>query len=203
MPHKPSSNQYGLAKPISLQLVKKFEPKQAWLAHKSYLHGVDHMARVFILQELICDKLQADGIAVDREALRWASMAHDVRRVNDGVDLSHGWRSAKWITDNLLGQMSPELLDTVTYIVHWHVPQDGEAPALTTELKVLKDADGLDRVRLGDLDRRFIRTDAAMSLISLADDLYQTYLVLETHTKGSFSAVVKAAQKLGLIEPNG
>lgn len=157
------------------------------------------MARVFILQELICDKLHADGIAVNREALRWASMAHDVGRVDDGVDLSHGWRSAKWITGNLSGQMSPELLDTVTYIVHWHVPQDWEAPALTTELKVLKDADGLDRVRLGDLDHHFIRTNAAMSLISLADDLYQSYLAINRNNRDPFTAVLKAAQKLGII----
>lgn len=36
---------------------------------------------------------------------------------------------------------------------------------MTTELQVLKDADALDRTRLGDLDTRYLRTEAAVSLV--------------------------------------
>lgn len=184
--------------PISQKLLRDFEPKQAWLLHDSHLHGVDHMARVFILQELICDKLNAKGIAVNREAVRWAAMAHDVGRVDDGVDLEHGLRSAQWIKDNLSDQMSPEILDTVTYIVHWHVPSDNEAPVMTTELKVLKDADALDRVRLGDLDRRYLRIDASKSLINVAENLYQSYL--NEKANDAFTSVIEAAQKINLVK---
>lgn len=158
--------------PIPEQLIRKFEPKSSWLSHDSELHGVDHMARVFILQELICDRLEEQGIAVDREVVRWAAATHDVGRIDDGVDLEHGTRSAEWIEENLYDQMSPEMLDMVTYIVHWHVPPDSEAPVMTTELKVLKDADALDRVRLGDLDTSYLRTDVATGLVGLAEDLY-------------------------------
>jgi hypothetical protein len=76
--------------PIPEQLIRNFEPKSTWLSHDSELHGVDHMARVFILQELICDKLEEQGIAVNREVVRWAAMAHDVGRLDDGIDLEHG-----------------------------------------------------------------------------------------------------------------
>jgi HD superfamily phosphodiesterase len=121
---------YSNILPIPIQLIRKYETKSSWLAHDSELHGVDHMARVFILQELICDKLETQGIEVDREVVRWASMAHDVGRLDDGMDLEHGVRSAKWIKDHLYDQLSPKVLDMVTYIVHWLVPPDAEAPGL-------------------------------------------------------------------------
>lgn len=192
------SNYYGDIQSIPLSLIRKFEPKAAWLFHDSSIHGIDHMARVFILQELICDKLESQGTAVNREAVRWASMAHDVGRINDGIDGEHGQRSAKWIKENLSSQMSPEMLDTVAYIVHWHVPSDNEAPAMTTELQALKDADGLDRVRIGDLNPRYLRTNAAKSLIGVAEDLYQAFL---NEQEGDiFASVIKAAHKIGVIE---
>lgn len=125
-------------------------------------------------------------------------MAHDVGRVDDGLDVEHGRRSAHWIKENLSDEMPPELLDMIMYIVHWHVPSDNEAPVMTTELQVLKDADALDRVRLGDLDSRYLRTDTAPSLINTAESLYQTYL--EYETGNAFESVVKAAQKIGIIE---
>jgi len=184
--------------PIPIQLIRKFEPKSSWLSHDSELHGVDHMARVFILQELICDKLEKQGIVVNREVVRWASMAHDVGRLDDGIDLEHGTRSAKWIKNNLSDQMSSEMLDMVTYIIHWHVPPDSEAPVMTTELKVLKDADGLDRVRLGDLDTSYLRTDVATGLVGLADDLYRAYL--DNRDEDAFNSALKAAQSIGAAE---
>ena len=95
--------------------------------------------------------------------------------------------------------MTPELLDTVTYIVHWHVPPDHEAPVMTTELQVLKDADGLDRVRLGDLDPTFLRTDVAPELIDIAQDLYDSYL--ENNTDDDFKSVVQAATASGVVSP--
>lgn len=156
------------------------------------------MARVFILQELICDELEKQGITVNREVVRWAAATHDVGRIDDGNDLKHGARSAKWIEENLYDQMSAEMLDMATYIVHWHVPPDTEAPEMTTELKVLKDADALDRVRLGDLDTRYLRTDVAKKMVGLAEDLYQSYL--DNKSDDAFDAVLKAALSLGVVE---
>lgn len=184
--------------PIPEQLIRKFEPKSSWLSHDSELHGVDHMARVFILQELICNKFEDKGVAVNREVVRWAAATHDVGRIDDGVDIEHGRRSAQWIKNNLSNQMSPEILHEVTYIVRWHVPPDCKAPKMTTELKALKDADALDRVRLGDLDISYLRTDAALDLVSLAEDLYQSYL--ENKAGGAFDSVLRAASFLKLVE---
>ena len=185
-------------RPITEQLLREFEPQQSWLMHDSHVHGVEHMARVFILQELICQKLEVQDIKLNRDALRWAAMTHDVGRVDDGIDIYHGRRSSKWIEENLSAQMSPEMLDTVTYIVHWHVPSDADAPVMTIELQVLKDADALDRVRLGDLDIRYLRTEAAQSLVPVAEELFGSYENIMSDDR--FDAVVKSAQSIGVLE---
>lgn len=183
---------------ISETLLRQFEPQQSWLSHKSRLHGVDHMARVFILQELICEELVWQGIEVNRTATRYAAMAHDVGRHDDGRDLEHGVRSAAWMKENLTDRMSPEDLDVATYIVHWHVPPDDAAPVMTTELKVLKDADGLDRVRLGDLDVSMLRTDVAKNLVGIASELVSLTSTIGG-TPTTFENVLNAAKQLGLV----
>jgi len=157
------------------------------------------MTRVFILQELICDQLEAQGMAVNRQATRWAAATHDVGRVDDGTDLDHGRRSAQWMKENLAQVMSPETLDLATYAVHWHVPSDSEAPVMTAELMVLKDADGLDRVRLGDLDEAYLRTDAAKGLVEIAHELYEASRPSNSDEDASFDSVLAAAIKLGLV----
>ena len=186
---------------ISEQLLRDFEPQESWLTHDSNIHGVGHLSRVFVLQELICNLLVEQGVAVNREATRWAAMTHDVGRIDDGLDLDHGWRSAEWIKNNLHDQMTPELLDTVMYIVHWHVPSDEEAPEMTIELQVLKDADGLDRVRLGDLNPSYLRTKAAMQLIETARRLDELSLPVNPvkNRYEKFDDVLRAARALNLI----
>ena len=183
---------------IPEQLLRQFEPQASWLAHDSHIHGVDHMARVFILQELICEELARQGIAVNRTATRYAAMAHDVGRHDDGLDLGHGSRSAVWLKENLADKMSPEDLDVATYIVHWHVPRDGAAPVMTNELKVMKDADGLDRVRLGDLNASYLRTDAAKGLVGIATELERLTSAAES-SPATFEQVLSAATQLGLV----
>lgn len=183
---------------ITEQLLRQFEPQKKWLAHDSTIHGVGHMTRVFILQELLCDGLEKQGVLVNREVTRYAAMAHDVGRMNDGRDIEHGCRSATWIKKHLASKMTPEVLDMVTYCVHWHVPSDDEAPVMTTELRVLKDADGLDRVRLGDLNPDCLRTDIAKDLIDVAQDLFDISQRADGKA-ATFEDVLGAAKQLGLI----
>lgn len=184
---------------ISTGLLRKFEPKREWLKYPSYDHGVGHLTRVFILQELICDLLDQRGVSIDREAVRYAAMAHDVGRINDFEDPGHGMHSAKWMKDNLTNILTPETLDTATYIVHWHSLSDSEAPVMTTELKVLKDADGLDRVRLGDMNESYLRLDLSKSLIDTAQRLYEASQRSNSSEPETFEDVTKACREMGLI----
>ncbi len=139
-------------------------------------------------------------MVVNREATRWAASVHDIGRVDDGPDPEHGTRSAKWMKAHIPAGMSPETADIATYTVHWHVPEDSEAPEMTTELKVLKDADSLDRVRLGDFDESYLRTDAAYGLIEVAEKLYKASLPSDPGEQESFQTVLSAAIKLGLVK---
>lgn len=182
---------------IPVKLLLKFQTKNEWLQHDSWIHGIDHMMRVFILQELICSHLEKQRETINRNAVRWAAATHDVGRLDDGTDLLHGQRSARWIKENLHDRMSADDLDTVAYIVHWHVPHDYEAPEMTKELAVLKDADGLDRVRLGDLDQSFLRTSVAPQLVDIATALYQES-TMHNQMK-SFESVLTAAINLGIV----
>lgn len=184
--------------PIPERLIRRFEPQADWIASDNYLHGVGHLTRVFILQELISQQLVKDGIKLDRLALRWAACTHDVGRQGDGIDPLHGQLSANWMNENLHGKMPPETLDTATYIVHWHVPSDDQAPVMTPELQVLKDTDALDRVRLGDLNTSYLRTYAAHRLVELAEQLYAASLSKDTHKPETFEDVLKAALTLGI-----
>lgn len=181
---------------VSKQLLYKYEPKQEWLKHDSYWHGVGHMTRVFILQELICNQLDEE---LDRDAIRWAASVHDVGRIDDGIDLDHGRRSAEWMKDNQPSFISPETLDTATYIVHWHVDEDSDIPVMTNEMKVLKDADGLDRVRLGDLDETYLRTRPARQLIETAQALYDMSQPTKSNERDSFKSVLEAATQIGIV----
>lgn len=184
---------------IPKQLIHKYKTSQESLRHDSYLHGPAHMMRVFILQELICEQLESEGVAVDRQATRWASSVHDIGRVDDGPDPEHGRRSVEWMNANVPQDMLPETVDRATYIVHWHVPSDSEAPVMTPELMVMKDADALDRVRLGDLDASYLRTDAARGLVSVAEQLYEQSLTDSHEEPETFDSVLAAAIKLGLV----
>ncbi len=185
---------------IPQKLLYQYEAKSEWMGHDSYFHGPAHMMRVFILQELICDQLESQGITVNRAATRWATSVHDIGRIDDGLDLEHGRRSAEWMNANIPSGLSPETIDIATYIVHWHVPSDDQAPVMTTELKVMKDADGLDRVRLGDLNQSYLRTDAARGLVELAQKLSDASMPRTPHEKESFQTVINAALKLGLVK---
>ncbi len=184
---------------IPEHLLHAFEPRRAWLSHDSYFHGIDHLTRVFILQELICTKLEEQGVKIDRTALRYAAIAHDVGRVNDDRDPDHGRHSATWMNEHLAQKMTPEELDTSTYAVHWHALPDKEAPVMTAELSILKDADNLDRVRLGNFNPDYLRNSVSRSLISTAEELWRLSQSEDEDRSATYEEVVRAASTLGLI----
>ena len=56
-------------------------------------------------------------------------------------------------------------IERLQYCCTWHVPPDKCAPEMIRELSCLKDADGLDRVRIRDLDTRSKAEDAIRSQV--------------------------------------
>jgi hypothetical protein len=167
-----------------------YRPQPSWFAHNPYgIHGIGHAARVLVWADLIGRRLQACDISLDLEAVRWAAVLHDVGRLSDGIDRGHGSRSATWVKDNrgslltaapsgdsaVLSDervaLSNDTIERILTCCQWHEISDGEIPAMTPELTCIKDADGLDRVRINDLNPAYLRSDPAHLLVTDAWDL--------------------------------
>ncbi len=144
--------------------------------YKSRVHGSGHIHRVLLFAALISwqEGLEEEDI---RQYFH-AACYHDVGRTFDGFDLYHGARSALKL-EELTGK-SGELLVELQAAVTAHAHPDADMETIlrsfqpedyprTVELTcLLKDADNLDRVRLKDLDAKFMRHQAAKDLVPFA-----------------------------------
>lgn len=148
--------------------------------YKSRVHGSGHIHRVLLFAALIAWQ---EGLAEDmvRQLFR-AACYHDVGRTFDGLDFYHGARSALRL-EELTGQTGEALIELKAAVTaHAHPDTDmvgilksfqPQDYARTEKLTcLLKDADNLDRVRLGDLDAKFMRHDAAKALVPFAWRLF-------------------------------
>ncbi len=171
----------------------RYRPSPSWFAHKPYgIHGMGHAARVLVWADLIGRQLQAEGIPLILDAVRWAAVLHDVARLSDGWDTGHGARSADWVMQNrdaLPFTLPDDLFGRVLLCCRSHETSDRDIPVMTPELMCIMDADGLDRVRIDDLNPSFLRTDTARLLVARAWALYRA-----TESAGDpWEAVLEAA----------
>ena len=138
-------------------------------------HTQGHCARVLLFALLIADKM---GLPQpEREALCAAAVFHDSRRQDDWLDVGHGQRAADSYRDYC--RTHPLPFDERAYqVIAFHDRDDalGEVALAGKEDDVLlyhifKDADALDRFRLGPngLDARYLRTAEAISLYHYAE----------------------------------
>lgn len=176
-----------------------YRPHSTWnLRNPNGIHGLGHAARVLVWADQIGQAMLQQGTPLDLEAVRWAAVLHDVRRVDDGRDGPHGPRSAEWLqvcSDPLPFAADPLRLQRVGYCCTWHTPDDRKAPEMTPELICLKDADALDRVRIYDLDPSRLRTPWAQALPDQAQELFDA----SSRVAGDpWSAVRQCALRMGL-----
>ena len=154
-----------------------YRPSPSWFPHNPYgIHGIGDAARVLVWSDLVCGQFQAGDIPLTIEAVRWAAVLHDVGRLSDGWDTGHGARSADWVAKNrgtLPFTLPDNLFERVLLCCRSHETSDQDIPVMTPELMCIKDADGLDRVRINDLNPSFLRTETARTLVSQAWDLYR------------------------------
>lgn len=187
----------------SRSLLEQYRPHNKWFLKPEKIgsiHGINHEARVLVWQELLARLLLKDGKPLDQEALRWAAATHDTQRVDDGVDPQHGERAATWVQQQLQDTIPTNSLETVIYLNRWHVPPDSRAPHMTPHLAVFKDADGLDRVRIFDLDPRYLRWDCSKELLlPMANALLSASEKKQREGYALFDCVLAAAIDLGLI----
>jgi uncharacterized protein len=105
------------------------------------------------------------------EAVVWAAACHDLRRHDDGHDPAHGFRAGRWVRRHLprlLGR-TPANLEWIASACDYHVQPDRESRWDHPVLWCLKDADGLDRVRLHDLRPSYLRHPEALRWVKEAE----------------------------------
>lgn len=153
----------------------RYRPLPEWFHDPKGIHGLGHVARVLVWGNRLAERLSGAGERIDLEVVRRAAQFHDVGRVDDGRDAEHGRRSAEWVQAHgatLAPDLTPEQLQRVVDCCQWHVARDHDIQDMTVELRCLKDADGLDRVRIHDLDPLYLRTLDARRYVEDAWALY-------------------------------
>ncbi|MDZ4177712.1 MAG: HD domain-containing protein [Coriobacteriia bacterium] len=148
------------------------------------IHGIAHTQRVWIHAQEIAELL---GLAEwQRQALNHAALWHDIGRTHDGGDYYHGAKSAgKAVGLGLHEGIDPAVRDTALYAITHHCGREehgeraaewlADREAALAVFRVLKDADGLDRVRLGrhELDVGQLRFEVSRQRVERAWELLE------------------------------
>mgnify|MGYP000852715425 FL=1 len=163
-----------------------------WFHKPEGIHAIDHTRRVLILSMLLAYLERFSP--TDRDLLARAAIYHDIGRVDDGYDPGHGQASyARTCRECLVQWTNPEENEIFRFIVENHDLPDSKAyqrvhryelEEIDRTLRLyntFKDADGLDRVRLGDLNPDYLRTASAPRLLLVAHQIYFQPYWLERH----------------------
>jgi hypothetical protein len=164
-------------------LAYPLEPE--WFERPDSIHGVSHTRRVLIHAQEIAAARDLDPEWFESVVL--AVAWHDIGRTHDGREPEHGGNSvAKVRRLGLDRGGDPQILARTFFAMEWHSVSDcravdaaatlqpGHRPEPGTMLRVLwllKDADGLDRVRIHDLDPGQLRYEESIRLVERAGRL--------------------------------
>lgn len=157
----------------------------------SVIHSTAHSERVLLFALMLGDKLFPGDAAV-LEVLGHAAIFHDTRREDEGTDRGHGARAADFYETFCREHEELTYHPESACLMRYHdcrdehgkeaIPSlfDEQAERVQLLYQIFKDADGLDRFRLGPrgLNPEYLRTDAAVDLLGFAK-----LLVTMTHNK--------------------
>ena len=164
--------------PIPLPLAS-LVPAPELFTHASTLHGQAHVSRVMVHAFRL---IEASGWSEQAPQLWAAVYLHDIARTHDGLCYRHGGDAMKKFetlpqTRALFAQGGVQHEDYAaihTAVVHHSLPKELSRDHPHWRLtSLLKDADGLDRVRLGDLDPRYLRNPQAREMVRFAEALFE------------------------------
>ena len=145
------------------------------------IHGISHTRRVLLLS-LMLSWMEGLG-ETDRVLLCQAALYHDIGRSNDNFDPEHGRESYQKVLQYGLFNGETESQEILRFIIENHCISDYKVERLVKDYKVsdpehmfklylvFKDADGLDRIRINDLDVKQLRTPSAHKLLLVAREL--------------------------------
>jgi hypothetical protein len=158
----------------------------------SPVHGVGHIERT-LFHGAFCAMSELLNEA-DTRLLMGMCSYHDTGRANDWLDSAHGLRSALKL-DKLVGDIvNGEDMKIIKAGIEAHSLPDGVLDEIIENYKIadtarakklaelLKDADGLDRVRIGDLNVKYLRRQNSRSRAGFAQYLFERYIELTGET---------------------
>ena len=145
------------------------------------IHGILHAKRVLLLSTIlgVLSNLTNEEI----ELLVDASLYHDIGRTHDNKDKEHGMLSFEKLKYLNLVNKDKSYMETLRYIITEHSISDKDAFSNVDKykiknkenaiklLEIFKDADGLDRIRINSLDVNYLRTEHAIKLVGVANEL--------------------------------
>ncbi len=151
-------------------------PELFW--HPSTLHGQAHVTRVMVHAIRLVEATGQHHLGPQL----WASVfLHDLARTHDGVCHRHGADAAQRLRDepDLQRRLAEAGLTAADFpaieaaVTAHSAPKEVSSDHLHWPLiALLKDADGLDRVRLGDLEPRYLRHAETKQMIPFAQALF-------------------------------
>ena len=154
------------------------------ILYQSKIHGQGHIERVIFISMLLAFNYKLDKN--DTDILRFAASLHDTKRVDDSYDTEHGYRAALYSID--YAKINENDKNILQAVLATHSRPDKQMDETIEEFfvkdmdrarylsKLFKDADALDRVRLGDLDEKYLRNDFSHNLIDFSNKLFEKYL---------------------------
>ena len=154
------------------------------MRNKTNLHGINHIIRVLFNAYAIITLENVND--EDKKIIIEAAKLHDIGRISDGEDEEHGLQGSMKARNILENKgFSAEEIDKICFIIEEHsLPKsknNEDIEKLPEEIKqkyryclnLLKDADKLDRVRIGDLNPQRLSTESAKRLVQVAEDIFE------------------------------
>ncbi len=176
-----------LGSPYGETLLRTLRTLNRDVLYQSHVHGLGHIERT-ILHGAMC--AQAEGLdEADTALLMDMCSYHDTGRESDWLDGAHGLRSSLKLAE-YTGRSGEDLkLMTVGVEAHSigdkfledvvakHAPRDPDRARRLAQL--LKDSDGLDRVRIRDLNPKYLRRESSRKRAAFAQFLFDRYRELQ------------------------
>lgn len=153
----------------------------------SDVHGVSHIVRasIYVLILSILENMSLEDFKLTLDSILY----HDIGRVNDIDDEMHGYNATKKL-GFLENNYNIEDFNTIKFVIESHSLDDNKDYEILKKydiikenralriLKIIKDADALDRVReYPYLNIKYLRTDSSKKLVSFSCELLNSYNV--------------------------
>ncbi|MDK9700952.1 MAG: hypothetical protein OEM52_12460 [bacterium] len=179
-------------------------PPVSLFSHHGTLHDRRHIGRVLINAWMLLDLLQKKEYTIPL----WATVyLHDIAREHDGVSYHHGQDAIDKLDANSDLQsflqdvgIADEDWPAIRSAVSYHSWPHSLEPERTHEywmlIAMLKDADALDRIRIGDMNPNLLRFPESRWLVPFAISLYHRTKDMDGTDENLFTEFWQIAQEL-------